>query len=104
MVIELTSEQKSDTPAEMVDLFSIDGKTYQIPAKPRANVVLRYLHDIQHSNEDLAAARLLESLLGAEGFNALMDYDDLELEQFQAVLQAAQEVVMGAIEAASGND
>jgi hypothetical protein len=102
-VIELTSTATDTGPPEMVDLFSSDGTTYQIPAKPRVNIALRFLWHARQYGEDRAAAELLESLLGAKGFQALVEYDDLKPEQFMAIMGAAQKVTLGALEAAQGN-
>ena len=100
-MIELTRDSAIEAP-EMVDLFSIDGVTYQIPAKPRMNVALRYLWHARQHGVDRAAAELLEALLGEQGFAALVEYDDLTPEQFQAIMAAAQKVTMGALEQLSG--
>ncbi len=102
-VIELVSGGDEDAPPEMVDLFSIDGVTYQIPSKPRVNVALKYLWQARTVGEDHAAGELLESLLGPKGFQALVEYDDLTPEQFANILGAAQKVTLGAMEAAQGN-
>lgn len=102
-MIELTTDSPDTAPPKMLDLFSIDGVTYQIPAKPRVNIALKYLWHARQYGEDRAAAELLESLLGPKGFQALVEYDDLKPEQFMSILAAAQTVTLGAMEAAQGN-
>jgi len=59
-------------PSPDVELFSLDGVSYTIPAKPRVNLALRYLWHAKQYGEDRAAAELLESLLGADGFEVLV--------------------------------
>lgn len=102
-MIELTSANEQATPDAMIDLFSIDGVTYQIPAKPRVNIALKYLWHVRQYGEDRAAAELMEALLGAKGFQALVEYDDLSPEQFSQILSIAQQHVLGALEATRGN-
>lgn len=99
-MIEL--KRPTEDKAEMRDLFSIDGTTYQIPARPRMNIALRYLWHTKQYGEERAAAELLEELLGRDGFEALVNYDDLTAEDFAAVMTAAQEVTLGALEEAQG--
>jgi len=88
--------------APSVELFSLDGVSYTIPAKPRVNLALRYLWHAKQYGEDRAAAELLESLLGAEGFEALMNYDDLTGDQFEAIMAAATKYTLGALEDGTG--
>lgn len=102
MVLNLDDAQKVDE-TETVPLFVLDGKTYTIPAKPKANITLKYLRNIRTMGEDIAAGELLEGLLGSEGYEALMNHDDLTMDQFQQVMLAAQKHVLGAIEEAQGN-
>lgn len=83
---------------ELVDLFSIDGKVYQVPAKPRLNVALRYLDEMRRRGEIFAGMKLLEDLLGDEGFKALMEYDGLTSENLNAVLKVASELALGSLE------
>lgn len=83
-------------------LFSIDGREYDIPAKPRANIALKYLWEVKQRGQEVAAATLLEELIGAEGFQALMEYDDLTQDQLKTVMEAAQKVVLGNAEAPKG--
>lgn len=101
--VELVTAPDTGVAPELVELFTLDGRVFSIPAKPRVSVALRYLWHARQYGEDRAAAELLEALLGAEGFEALVNYDDLTAEQFQAVLDAAQKVTLGALEDAKGN-
>lgn len=102
MVLNLDDAQTT-TETATVPLFVLDGKTYSIPAKPKANITLKYLKQVRTVGEDVAAGELLEGLLGTDGYEALMNHDDLTMEQFQQVMLAAQQHVLGAIEEAQGN-
>ena len=102
-MIELTSTTAPESPVEEIELFSIDGVAYAIPAKPRVNIALKYLWHVRQYGEDRAAAELMEALLGPKGFQALVEYDDLQPAQFAQILTAAQHHVLGALEATRGN-
>ena len=91
-----------EVAADRIVLFSIDGVDYDIPAKPRANLALKYLWEVKTRGQEVAAAVLLEELVGADGFQALMAYDDLTEEQLASVMEAAQKVVLGNREAPKG--
>lgn len=95
MTIELKS---SDEAVEQVELFSIDGVSYTIPNKVRANITLKMMRMIRTDGEMAASAWLVEELVGEEGFNALCDYDDLTDEQFEQVLKAARLIALGETE------
>ena len=96
-MIELTRSGEGESP-EMVDLFSIDGKTYQVPAKPRVNVALQYLTLSREHGEQMAQMMLLEKLLGPEGYKALSEYDELTPEQLREVSDFAAKLTLGAVE------
>lgn len=98
-MIEITSPKKGKgSGPEMVDLFSIDGVAYQVPAKPRVNVALQYLTFARENGEQMAQMMLLEKLLGPDGYKALSEYDDLTPEQLREVSDFAAKLTLGAIE------
>lgn len=98
MAINFDELPKSEQSTEMVELFTLNGKTYSIPRKPRINVALKFLDVAKREGQDLAAGFLLEEVIGREGYEALMDYEDLTPEQFQEIVLAAQKVVLGGLE------
>lgn len=100
MSIELTT---STEPVEQVELFSIDGKSYTIPNKPRLNVALKTLKLAREEGQDAAMAYMMEKAIGEEAYEALTEYDDLDAETFQKIVLAAQTVVFGGLEAPKGN-
>lgn len=102
MAINFDEMSKDESETETVELFTLNGKTYSIPNKARINVALRYLDEARNKGQDMAAAYLLETLIGREGYEALMDYDDLTPELFQTVVLAAQKVVLGGLEGPKG--
>jgi hypothetical protein len=97
-----TAAPASPKVVEMMDLFELDGKTYQIPARPRVNLALKFLYKARTEGMEMAAAMLLVDLIGEEGFQALMDCDELEPDQLATIINAAQKVTMGGLEKALG--
>src|ERR1035437_6224482 len=97
----------SKEEGEQVVLFSIDGVDFSVPNKVRANVMLRYLHEVRQVGEVSANAWLLEELLGDEAHQALMTFDDLTSEQLSQVQTIAAKIVLGDTEDSKdpqGND
>lgn len=97
-MIALQTAKADRRKSEMVDLFSIDDVTYQVPARPRVNVALQFLTDTREHGESLAQMMLLEKLLGPEGYAALAGYDALSAEDLTAVSEAAAKLTLGALE------
>lgn len=89
----------SSEPARRVALFYINDTEYTVTTRPGVNVGLKYLHLNRTQGEAIAFDYLLEKLLGAEGYQALMDYDDLTQEQFQQICEVAAKLTLGALEA-----
>lgn len=90
------------TERVMVDLFSIDGKVYQMPARVGANIALGYMKLVRTHGQDAAMGWALEKTLGEDGYNALIECDELEPEDLEAVMKVVHENVMGAVEAGKG--
>lgn len=86
-----------------VELFSIDGVDYTIPATPRPNVGLKYLKTLRDKGQDIASAGLLIDLLGESGYTALMNCESLTESQFTQILEIVQDVALGATEDGSKN-
>lgn len=98
IVVDLDATPKQDTPVGAVELFRLGGQVHTIPEKARFNIALKYLWLAKVDGEVLAGQWLLEELLGPEGYQALMNYDDLTEEQFGTIMTAAQKVVLGSLE------
>lgn len=93
-VVKLPST-KEKTKTETIPLFELDGKTYEIPANPRAGVSLKYLQISTTEGSDAASYYILTEMLGEEAFNVLADHPSLTKEQFEAVFKRVEETVLG---------
>jgi hypothetical protein len=99
LMIELDSTEKEE-PAkeERIPVFSINGKTYDMPAQIKPHIALKYLWLIKDSGGDYATAWLMEAVLGKEGFQALADYEPLTVAQLDHIKNIVQDAAMGAVE------
>lgn len=87
-----------DREDDKAEAFNIDGVSYYIDRHPRLNKALRHLHITRTQGTEAAIDYMLETLLGAEGYEALMSFDDLELEDLQRVIMMATQIMNGAVE------
>lgn len=102
--------------AEKVPLFTLsdpvtgDEVEYSIPRKPGANIGLMYVHiasgqpctncTAPHGRGEFAAQDyLLRVLLGADGYKALREFEDLESADLGAMVAIMVKLALGAIEA-----
>jgi hypothetical protein len=84
---------------ERVPAFSINGRVYTILTRPKTNAGLKYIHLARTKGAEIAVDFMLETLLGTEGYEALMDFDDLTEADLTAVIEAASRIMAGAVEA-----
>jgi len=100
-ILRLSTKTKKKT-VEYVDLFEIDDVTYQVPRRPSPTVGLKFLHIMKHEGQEEAAYYMLTTMLGQEGYDALMNYEDLSQEQYDFVLTAAIRIATGKTENPKG--
>jgi hypothetical protein len=95
--IRFSSEAEPDPKREQrVPLFYIDEEAYTVPRFPAPTIGLRYLKLAHEEGSDEANYWLLTSMLGDEGYEALMDYSDkgkLTDEDYDAVVAKALRIV-----------
>lgn len=93
--------RKKDRPPveERIVVFHLNGRDYTIPKRPNMIVGLKFARDRQSSGPDVAVLNLFEKMLGKEGFNALMEYDGLEPEDFETIAEILSLAAMGKLEA-----
>lgn len=87
---------------ERVPAFSINGVTYSILTRPKVNAGLKYVHLARTRGSEIAIDFMLETLLGKDGYQALIDFDDLTEDDLKAVIDAASKIMAGAVEAPKG--
>lgn len=90
------------TEDDRVDLFAVNGTTYQISTKPKINTALKYMHLARTQGSDVAVGYMLETLIGADGYQALMEFDDLTQDDLETIIAAASKIMAGAVEDPKG--
>jgi hypothetical protein len=95
-IIRLKSKPK--TRQKRVVLFYIDEVAYSVPAKPGAEVSLQILDAMERLGQEGGIAFMLKRMLGEEGYQALMTYDDLDTDDLQQIIVKANAIVNGALE------
>lgn len=99
--VELTTNTDQTSP-ELRHLFSIDGKPYYIVNKPRPNIALKSLWVLKTQGEEQAQMTMLVAMLGEDGYQALMNYDDLTADQLEQIVKIANDTVFGTLAASTG--
>lgn len=97
-MIELDSSVEDETAKERVPVFSIDGTTYDMPARIKPHVGLKYLWLLKDRGSDYATAWLMEIVLGVEGFKVLANYEPLTPAQFDSIKNIVQDAALGMLE------
>lgn len=86
------------TTDERIEVFSLGGTTYTVPADPGPAFALRYLSKVREFGDDAAADYLLEAMLGDEGYKALSGFSNLKESQLLTVFQVCLDIALGAME------
>lgn len=95
-VLRLTT--KKDRVEEREPLFYIDDVEYTIAKRPSPSVGLKCLHLFRTRGDGVATDYVLAKLLGSEGYQALLDYDDLEPEEYEQICKIAVRRALGSLE------
>lgn len=87
-------------PVQVVQLFSIDGTPYFVPAEPSAAIALQFMR--RYRQDPIAGQGwVLEELLGPDAYRALAGYKKLKAEDLQRLIQVCLRLVMGTVEEAT---
>lgn len=91
--------ETADEPAEVeqTHLFSIDGVEYFMPAELPPSVGLQAMEMVRSEGELVANAWMLEEVLGAEAYHALIACRDLTKVQMRQIADIVADQVMGAL-------
>jgi len=100
-ILRLSTKEKAPAP-EMLTLFYLDDEPYQVPKNPPPTYALRYLKLLRTEGQVVAGAYMLETMLGAEGYEALMNYEQLTTDQMDFILTAALRIATGKTERPKG--
>lgn len=96
------STEGADTD-EKIHIFTIDDTDYYMPAYVPASLSLQALDRMRRHGQEAALSWLLEAVLGAEAYQALMDCPTLTGPQLKAVMRIIGDHVLGQMEDVTGN-
>ncbi|MER7814548.1 hypothetical protein [Streptomyces sp. NPDC096153] len=96
--VRLSSKQSEPKAEDRVVLFYVDDEPYTVPKRIGRNHGLRYLRTARRQGEPIAAQELLETLIGEDGYEALMNCDDLEDDQLDQIMNRLRDEALGAVE------
>lgn len=95
-VVALKSKKASERKDTRIELFSINDTSYSIPSKIKPNSALKIMRAFQQQGDAAGTSFMLETLLGTEGYDALVNFDDLEESDLESIVKIAFELVAGA--------
>lgn len=98
--LRLTSKPAADTGR--VVLFYVDDTAYSVPKVIGRNHGLRYLKTARRLGEALAAQELMETLLGEDGYDALMGCEGLTDDDLDAITTRLRDGALGEVEDETG--
>lgn len=96
--MSLNLDQRTGSTKDVVtdiEIFTLNGVTYSVKNKTRVNIALKYMDLARKEGQDAAGGYLIEALLGADAYAALMDWEDLTMEILSEVIAIAQKIVLG---------
>lgn len=99
ITIKTSGQEKDAWKKDREVLFTIDDQEYTVPVKVPANVGLRAVDTVARMGEADGTRWLMILMLGDEGWKALMDCDDLEPDDLQAIQEVIRQKVFGHLEA-----
>lgn len=100
--------KKGARAVSRVTLFEYEDESgevtvFTVPEKPGPNITLKFLDELRRSgNEMFASMSLLESMLGKEKYNELLDIEDLEDDDLAAILELVVKLAMERAEEVTG--
>lgn len=87
--------RKEDKKIEQLDLFELDDVIYTIPAKVGYNFTVKAMEVAATAGDRTAQLWALQELIGPKAYNALLEFDDLEEEDFEKILEVVDKVALG---------
>lgn len=76
-------------------LFTINDEGYDLWINPPASVGLTYLKMCRTEGTESAAVWLLEQMIGEDGYEALMNYPELDSKDLDKLLRVCKDYSMG---------
>lgn len=100
--LDFVSDGGDEEEVETEKLFSLDGVEYRIPVSFGPHLALVFI-DSAEDGEWVAVGRVLKTIIGDDGWRALVDFKGLTTPQLKGVLGKVMVKVMGALDEAAKN-
>lgn len=97
-MIEIATTHDEDPEVPQIDLFSIDGVVYTMPAVVPGNLSLRVMEGVRQQGWEPTMAWALEEVMGNDAYRALLDCTAIRPGQLGQIMTAVQEHIMGQME------
>lgn len=88
-----SSSDNEDEGIEQIHAFSIDDTDYYVPTAVPFHHSVKAMEIFTQRGEPAAVAYTLRIVLGDEGYEALMAYEGLKEEEFEAIVKLANQIV-----------
>lgn len=98
-----TIQPKAPAEVEMTNVFELDGKWWQVRAKPTSAMVMQYLINVAEQGREVAVAQAVYDMLGREALNALASNKDVDEDDVQRVFTIVAGIFLGHTTGLSGN-
>jgi hypothetical protein len=90
-----TPETVEGEEVEMIELFSLGEKVYEIPNVENSAISLQYLTVVRKQGLGIAESWLGEAMLGEDAWADLLSYPGITGPQIHQVLSAARAIAFG---------
>jgi hypothetical protein len=97
-MIEITTATEPTEEIPGIEVFSIDGVVYSMPAEVPGNMSLRVMESVRQQGWEATMAWALEEVLGTGAYRALLECTAITAAQLGQILTAVQEHIMGQME------
>lgn len=88
---------------DKVVLFTIDDREFTVPAKPGMRIALKFMNEMKKSNNEMfGMLQLLEDMLGAEQYEALLDFDELDDDLIGKISEQCIKLALGEAQEVTG--
>jgi hypothetical protein len=98
----VTKRPEDREPEERVVLFSLDDAEFTIPRKFPVNLGLRVIRTMRRRGEAIAMAELLEEVIGADAYEALVNYPDITNDDIARLMQIVNDLALGSLDSPKG--
>lgn len=86
-------DEEADGAVEQIHAFSIGDKDYYVPTQVPFHHSVKAMEIMAARGEAAAITYTMRTVLGDEAYTALIEFEGLQEEQFEAILKLANQIV-----------